>query len=290
MSEAGRIDGEVVQRLLAQRVTGYEPLSGFAANTVASVTLESGARAVFKGADAREIEVELWALRSMSERGVPVPEVIAGVTDAEIPYMVTRLVSGEPGVATVEAASAIGRALRAVHSLPVTGAGFFKESSGSPPYAGEGTWAGRVAGMADQLGPVAAAGVLTPALLSRCRDFLLDGARWDQPCVFVHGDFHVRHVLSAGSRIEAIIDWADCGAASPWLDLARVELGEPGLRRAMLHAYFPEGVPADASAHLANHRLLYMLLALVWEYEVAGDWLHQRVPGIESALAAIMPD
>lgn len=45
-------------------------------------------------------EVELWALRSMAERGVPVPEVIAGAPDTEIPYLVTRLVPGEPGVAT----------------------------------------------------------------------------------------------------------------------------------------------------------------------------------------------
>ncbi|MFD0474923.1 phosphotransferase [Nonomuraea thailandensis] len=31
----------------------------------------------------------------------------------------------------------------------------------------------------------------------------------------MHGDFHPRHVLSAGSGIEGIIDWADCGAVSP---------------------------------------------------------------------------
>ncbi|MGW4955746.1 phosphotransferase family protein [Nonomuraea sp. NPDC004186] len=285
MSDAERIDAEVIECLLSQHVTGYEPLSGFAANTVAAVTLGSGARAVFKAAAAREVEVELWALRSMSERGVPVPEVIAGAPDAEIPYLVTRLVSGEPGVATREAASEVGRLLRAVHSLPVEGAGFFKEASGSPPCAGAATWADQVAGLADRLGPVADAGILPPTLHARCRDLLLDGPRWDQPCVYVHGDFHPRHVLSAGSRIEGIIDWADCGAAGPWLDLARMDFREPGLQRAMLDAYFPAGIPDDAPSHLANHRLLYMLLALMWEYECGGDWLHERVPGIEAALA-----
>ncbi|MFI6732779.1 phosphotransferase family protein [Nonomuraea sp. NPDC050451] len=278
-------DAEMIECLLSQRVTGYEPLSGFAANTVAAVTLRSGVRAVFKAAAAREVEVELWALRSMSERGVPVPEVIAGAADAEIPYLVTRLVSGEPGIATPKAASEVGRLLRAVHSLPVEGAAFFKEASGSPPCAGEKTWADLVAGLADRLGPVADAGILTPTFHARCRDLLLDGTRWDQPCVYVHGDLHARHVLSAGSRIEGIIDWADCGAAGPWLDLARMDFREPGLQRAMLDAYFPAGIPADAPSHLANHRLLYMLLALVWEYECGGDWLHERVPGIESALA-----
>ncbi|MGP3965456.1 hypothetical protein ACTWPT_56860 [Nonomuraea sp. 3N208] len=64
-----------------------------------------------------------------------------------------------------------------------------------------------------------------------------------------------------------------------------MELGEPRLQRAMLDAYFPAGVPADASLHMANHHLLYMLLALVFEYEGGGDWLHERVPGIEAALA-----
>ncbi|MFG6198781.1 hypothetical protein [Nonomuraea sp. JJY05] len=93
------------------------------------MTLASGARAVFKAAAAREVEVELWALRSMSERGVRVPEVIAGAPDAQIPYLVTRLVPGEPGVATPKAASAVGRLPRAVHSLPVEGAAFFKEAS-----------------------------------------------------------------------------------------------------------------------------------------------------------------
>ncbi|QFY08641.1 phosphotransferase [Nonomuraea phyllanthi] len=254
VSDAGRIDGELIQRLLSQRVTGYEPLSGFAANTVAAVTLESGARAVFKAAGKREVEVELWALRSMSERGIPVPDVIAGDPDAEVPYLVTRLVSGEPGVATLQAASEVGRLLCAVHAMPVKGAGFFKESSGAPPYAHEGTWADQVAALTDRLAPVADAGILTPTLHARCRDLLLDGTRWDQPCVYVHGDFHPRHVLSAGSRIEGIIDWADCGAASPWLDLARVDFREPGLQRAMLDAYFPAGVPADARSHLANHR------------------------------------
>ena len=220
----------------------------------------------------------------MSERGVPVPEVIAGAPDAEIPYLVTRLVSGEPGVASLKAASEMGRLLRAVHSLPVKGAGFFKEASGSPPCAGEGTWADQVAGLPDRLGPVADAGILTPTLFSRCRDLLADGTRWDQPCVYVHGDFHPRHVLSAGSRIEGIIDWADCGAASPWLDLARMDFREPGLQRAMLDAYFPAGIPLDAPLHIANHRLLYRLLALVWEYECGGDWMHELVTGIESAL------
>ncbi|MEW1837036.1 phosphotransferase [Nonomuraea angiospora] len=287
MSDAGRVDAEVIESLLSQRVTGYEPLSGFAANTVAAVTLGSGVRAVFKAAAAREVEVELWALRSMSERGVPVPEVIAGAPDAEIPYLVTRLVPGAAGVVTREAASEVGRLLRAVHSLPVQGAGFFKEAPGPPPFGGARTWADEVAGLADRLGPVADAAILTPALHARCRDLLLDGARWDQPCVYVHGDFHPRHLLSAGSRIEAVIDWADCGAAGPWLDLARMDFREPGSQRAMLDAYFPAGIPADAPQHLADHRLLYMLLALVWEYECGGDWLHERVPGIESALATL---
>ncbi|GAA3586217.1 hypothetical protein GCM10022419_080470 [Nonomuraea rosea] len=289
MSDAGRIDREVVQRLLSQRVTGYEPLSGFAANTVAMVTLESGVRAVFKAARAREVEVELWALRSMAERRVPVPEVIAGAPDAEIPHLVTRLLPGEPGITTPAAAAELGRLLRAVHALPVKGAAFFKESSGPPPGAGEGTWADQVAGLADRLDSVAAAGILTPALLSRCRDFLADGTRWDQPCVYVHGDLHLRHVMSAGSRIEGIIDWADCAAASPWLDLARLELPGPALRHALLDAYFPAGIPADAPLRLADHRLLYLLLALLWEYECGGDWLHERVPGIESALATQPP-
>jgi aminoglycoside phosphotransferase len=97
VSDAGRIDGEVIACLLSQRVTGYELLAGFAANTVAAVTLASGARVVFKAAAAREVEVELWALRSMAARGVPVPEVVAGAPDAEIPYLVTRLLAGEPG-------------------------------------------------------------------------------------------------------------------------------------------------------------------------------------------------
>ncbi|MFB4269675.1 phosphotransferase family protein [Nonomuraea sp. GTA35] len=267
-------------------MTGYELLAGFAANTVAAVTLASGARVVFKAAAAREVEVELWALRSMAERGVPVPEVVAGAPDAEIPYLVTRLLAGEPGVATRKAASDVGRLLRAVHSLPVRGAAFFKEAPGPPPCAGAGTWADQVAGLADRLRPVADAGILPPALHARCRELLLDGARWDQPCVYVHGDLHPRHVLSAGSRIQGIIDWADCGAAGPWLDLARMDFPEPGLRRAMLGAYFPAGIPADAPLHLANHRLLYLLLALMWEHECGGDWLHERVPGIEAALAA----
>ncbi|WP_043625644.1 phosphotransferase family protein [Nonomuraea candida] len=285
MSEAARIDGETVGRLLSRRVTGYEPLPGFAANTVALVTLEPGVRAVFKAAGAREVEVELWALRSMAARGVPVPEVIAGEADAQVPYLLTRFVPAGAGVTTAEAAAGLGRLLRGVHALPVQGAGFFKESAGPPPYAGEGSWAGLVAATADRLLQVA--GVLTPPLLSRCREVLLDRARWGQPCVFVHGDLHPRHVLSAGSRIAGVIDWADCGAAGPWLDLARAEFGAARLRRAMLEAYFPAGVPADAPRRLAEHRLLHLLLALIWEYECGGDWLHERVPGIETALGAV---
>lgn len=154
-----------------------------------------------------------------------------------------------------------------MHTLPVEGAGFFKDSSGSPPAARAGAWADRVAELADRLGPVAAAGILGPTLLSRCRDRLLDATRWDQPCVCVHGDLHPRHVLSVGARVEAIIDWADCAAAPPWLDLARMDLAKPRLRSAMLDGYFPAGIPADASLHLANHHFLYQLLALVWEYE-----------------------
>lgn len=133
--------------------------------------------AVIKAVGRREVEVELWALRSMAERGIPVPEVLAGSVRAPIPLLVTRLVSGEPGVATVETASQVGRLLRHVHTLPVEGAGFFKDSFGSPPAARAGAWVDRVAELADRLAPVAAAGILGPTLLSRCRDRLLDATR-----------------------------------------------------------------------------------------------------------------
>lgn len=91
----------------------------------------------------------------------------------------------------------------------------------------------------------------------------------------------------AGAQVAAVIDWADCAVASPWLDLARVTPTAPRLRDALLGAYFPGGVPSDAVARLADHDVLCRLFALVWEREAGGEWLHERVPGIERTVGVV---
>ena len=272
----------LVERLLDQGVVGWQAQSGFASNTVATATLASGDRVVFKAADPHEVAVEAWALRSVAQIGLPVPELLTASTSGT-GYLLTRFVTGAPGVPTTDDATRAGDLLREVHRLPVTGAGFFKEGAPPPPAAPAGSWAEVVAETGERLAPLVEAGVLTPVLARRCRRVLEDRPRWDQPVVFVHGDLHQRHLLGLGTSSEAVIDWADCGAASPWLDLARLDLGDR-FRRAFLTAYFEGQVPSDAEREIDAHQLLHQLLALVWEHEGGGDWLHERVPGIELAL------
>lgn len=285
-ADGNEINSTVIEESIGERIVASDVLNGFAANTVAALTLESGDRVVFKAASAREVEVEVWALRSMAERGVPTPPLLSWSTVGDRPHLITRYVSGQPGVSTVVAAARAGTVLRAVHDLPVGGVGFFKEGAAPVPEAAAGSWPDFVAEFSGRIEPLAAAGVLTADLYDRCRDMLTDSKCWAHPVVFVHGDFHTRHVLGLGTASEAIIDWADCGAAPVWLDLARMDV-EGAVERAFLNAYFPSGPPPHAAANIATYKLLYALLALVWEYEGGGDWLHERVPGIEAALAVM---
>lgn len=279
-------DLAVLEELIGGRIVDLDVLAGFAANGVAALTLESGDRVVFKMASSREVEVEVWALQSMAERGVPTPPLLSWSTTGARPHLVTRFVSGASGVQTAAAAARAGAMLRAVHALPVAGVGFFKELAAPAQAVLPGSWSSWVAEFSVRLEPLAVAGVLTADLLDRCRDILIDTERWAHPVVFAHGDFHARHLLGVGTAAEAIIDWADCAAAPAWLDLARMGV-HGAVERALLDAYFPAGPPPDAAAHLSSHKLLYGLLALVWEYEGGGDWLRERVPGIETALAAM---
>lgn len=169
------LDRAAVQRLVGARVVACEERAGFAANTVVVVTTDVGARLVVKRAAASEVAAELWALRAVAARGVPVPEVVAGAADADPPHLVTRFVPGVAGVSTTAVAALVGRLLRLVHSVPVHGSGFLKEHGnehgaesgvrgpGAPLAVGTGTWADRVAELAGRLDVVA--DVLGPRLL-----------------------------------------------------------------------------------------------------------------------------
>lgn len=277
------IEVATLQEIVGDEIAECDTLAGSAMNTVRALTLKSGERVVFKSASSREIEVEVWALRSMAERGVPVPPLLSWSSTGATPYLVSRFVSAQSGLPTEAAAARAGALLRAVHALPVDGVGFLKESGVVAQAIVPGSWPAYVAAFGARLQPLANAGVLGLELHDRCRDVLAETERWAQPLVFAHGDFHARHMLGLGTKHEVIIDWADCAAAPVWLDLARLDV-EGADQSAFLDAYFPSGSPPEAKGHLSSYKLLYSLVALVWEYEGGGDWIRERVPAIEAAL------
>jgi macrolide phosphotransferase len=116
-------------------------------------------------------------------------------------------------------AAALGRAIAALHELPVSTI----EDTGLPVYTPDEYRRRRLA----EVDEAAKTGLVPTTLLRRWERALEDVALWRFQPTVVHGDLSAEHVLCSGDAPTAILGWAEAKVADPADDLAWLLVAAP---------------------------------------------------------------
>jgi len=139
----------------------------------------------------------------------PLPDGGRAVVHAELPghpLAVDRLAPG-PGLA-----ASVGRAIAALHELPVS----IVEHTGLPSYSAEDYRQRRLAEVDD----AALTGRVPVTLLRRWEDKLADVAMWRFQPTITHANLSADAILAQAGAVSAVQDWSDVRVADPADDLA----------------------------------------------------------------------
>ena len=220
-------------------------------------------------------------MRALSERGLPVPRVIAMSESAEVdgrPFVLVERVDGvrievEAGTVpdSVLAGSAVDVLLR-LQALPLEETGLGGEEP--MPLGGEiDRWARLMERAPEDL----AAGA--PAALASLRSRMPEPS----PPTLVHGDYHYGNLLFRSGRVAGVLDWEIAQLGQPLIDLAslalvadagRRGLGVPGGTRVDADPEFLAGrFGATAAGYRWYLALAYFKLAAIFGYNLM---LHRR--------------
>jgi macrolide phosphotransferase len=138
-------------------------------------------------------------------------------------------------------AGAFGRAVAAIHDLPVR----LVEEAGLPVYTAEEYRFRRLA----EVDRAAATGLVPTVLLSRWERAIEEVGAWRfVPCC-VHGDLAGENVLAEGENITGVVEWSETRVADPADDLAWLAIGstEPALDGVLTAYLGARREPPDSS-------------------------------------------
>jgi aminoglycoside phosphotransferase (APT) family kinase protein len=219
------------------------------------------------------------------------PEGGRAVVHREVPGKPLHIEALRPGPGL---AASLGRALAALHELPVD----LVENAGLPTYDAAAYRARRLA----EVDEAARTGKVPPALLRRWEERLEDVALWRFQPTVVHGDLSAEHVLTDGDAVTGILAWGDTQVADPADDLAWLVVAAPeDAVESILEAYQLRRTELT-DPHLLDRALLAGELALarwllygvrVGDSTIVADAVqmleeldeHTRVPVSEPSLA-----
>ncbi len=154
-------------------------------------------------------------------------------------------------------AAPLGTFLAALHRLPLAplrARGLARDGRGDASVVAD---RGRT-----RLAELVTAGMLDGGLAQRAEAVLATATPTQERQVVVHGDFHAGNLLVETGRPSAVIDWGDCSAGDPAIDLAAGwSVVPPAARSAFLAAY--EGVPERVWRRARVHAVSRQGLALL---------------------------
>lgn len=200
---------------------------------------------------------------------VPLPEGGQAVVHPQLSGRPLRLEHLGPGPGL---AAALGRAIAALHELPVSTV----EDAGLPVYDAEAYRQRRLA----EVDEAAKTGKVPATLLRRWEHALEDVAMWRFQPTVVHGDLSAEHVLCSASEPVAVLGWAEAKVADPADDLAWLLVAAPQEAVDPIVEAYHQRRTELRDPHLAARALL------AGELAVARWLLH----GVRSADQAIIDD
>lgn len=232
-----------------------------------------------------DLALELWAEARGRKAGVPVPKVLASVTEPSegmLPFVIAQRASGAAAHSeelSVAERTAIFRQLgiyaARIHRMPICGFGALRPD-GNDGYSGGddslAAWAER--DLAESLEMLAALPEppVTSANVEAIRAlFAASRSALDLPvAVLAHGDFRLKNVLVTGAQVTAVLDFEMALAGDPALDLAwllhsdcQTEANQEALFRGY-ETEAPEALGENFPLRLTWYRLRYALIELWW--------------------------
>jgi Ser/Thr protein kinase RdoA (MazF antagonist) len=217
---------ELAAALLGRPVASASQVPASAEHQVFRIQCR-GLIAFLKIAEGVYIESELAVLELLAARGVPVPVIEAADPDGAqtgFPCALIRHIGGSPLTHDSPEFATTGKILHQVHDITLTGYGPL--TSGPAGLRGQhATWHDALELSVHGLEPIAAAGLVDPALLARAITAVEENTpalNTPKPGRLRHGDFHPRHVYADGSHITGIIDWGDASSGDPLYDFGRI--------------------------------------------------------------------
>lgn len=179
------------------------------------------------------------------------PEGGRAVVHPQLPGRALRLEHLGPGPGL---AASVGRALAALHELPVEAV----DDAGLPVYDAEAYRRRRLA----EVDEAARTGRVPATLLRRWERALEDVSSWRFQPTVVHGDLSAEHVLCRDDRVTAVLGWGEAKVADPADDLAWLLVAAPQEAiDPILEAYTLRRTETP-DRHLADRALLAGELAL----------------------------
>ncbi len=151
-------------------------------------------------------------------------------------------------------AAQLGRALAAVHELPVG----VVEAAGLPVYDPEGWRLRRLS----ELDEAARTGDVPRVLLARWEQALENVALWRFRPTPVHGDLAPEHVLVSGGDVAAVLDWSHAHVGDPAEDLAWIFAAAPEAALDTVLEAYSLARTERGDTHLAARATLASELAL----------------------------
>ena len=179
------------------------------------------------------------------------PEGGRAVVHEEVPGRPLQLDALRPGPGL---AASLGRALAALHQLPVE----LIENVGLPVYDASTYRERRLA----EVDEAARTGLVPPTLLRRWESRLEDVALWRFQPTVVHGDLTAEHVLTDGRTVTGLLGWGDAKVADPADDLAWLLVAAPQDAVESIMEAYQLGRTELTDVHLTERALLAGELAL----------------------------
>lgn len=171
---------------------------------------------------------EQWAMRRVSELGVPTPEVLEVGSDViGMPYMISRCVQGEEAIhhpLRLDVLRDMGRYTALINSVPTNGFGRTFEWSANR-LSHNASWSAYLESelaLDRRLEILRKHRMLGPRELSKLRALLLAIGRKRRPPTLNHGDMRLKNVIvDDAGKIAAIIDWEECcSQIAPFWDVS----------------------------------------------------------------------
>lgn len=171
---------------------------------------------------------EQWVVQKVSEKGVPVPEILeVGNEIIPLPYMLQEKINGAEAVdhpLRTDILCDAGKYARLIHSIETTGFGHHFDWSRNK-LSKQSTWNDyleKELKVTERLQFLQKHNLLPRAKLAKLNGYFKKICRWKiAPCLN-HSDLRLKNILvNKRGKIQAIIDWENCTSnIAPYWDLS----------------------------------------------------------------------